>query len=96
MYAKMATKLANNVKGLNFATPTAIQMQVVPLMLQRREVMACAPTGSGKTLAFVVPVLHDLLQGVAAKPDDRKTRVLVVEPTRELARQTYSSPPPAD
>ena len=79
------TYLIRNIKEeLGFATPTPIQMQALPALLERQEVLACAPTGSGKTAAFSIPML------VALKdPSKGSHRALVLSPTRELALQTY-------
>jgi len=65
-----------------YPTPTPIQMQTIPLMLQSREVLSCAPTGSGKTAAFLIPILHHL-----QKPQNGGYRAVIVVPTRELATQ---------
>jgi ATP-dependent RNA helicase DDX52/ROK1 len=54
-------------------------------ILQRREVMACAPTGSGKTAAFIIPILHHLKQH-----STKGFRALVLAPSRELAKQVHS------
>jgi len=63
--------------------PTPIQMQAIPFLLDRRQVLACAPTGSGKTAAYLVPLLHFL----SASKEKRKTRAVILAPTRELAMQ---------
>ncbi|XP_070135425.1 probable ATP-dependent RNA helicase DDX52 isoform X2 [Drosophila bipectinata] len=81
---KLLPRLQQNVLSRGFAQPTPIQMQALPVLLQRRALMACAPTGSGKTLAFLTP----LINGLRA----HKTtglRALVLAPTRELAQQIY-------
>lgn len=64
--------------------PTPIQMQCIPLLLQRRSVLSCAPTGSGKTMCFVLPILSHLKNS-----EKGSFRALVLSPTRELAHQTY-------
>ena len=64
--------------------PTPIQMQAIPFLLDRRQVLACAPTGSGKTAAYLIPLLHFLS---ASKGKKRKTRAVILAPTRELAMQ---------
>ncbi|KAK2170523.1 hypothetical protein LSH36_2g03000 [Paralvinella palmiformis] len=76
--------LSNNVNVLRFEMPTPIQMQAIPVMLHRREILACAPTGSGKTLAFILPILHHL-----QCPQNKGFRAVVLSPTRELAAQTH-------
>nr|XP_017030854.2 probable ATP-dependent RNA helicase DDX52 [Drosophila kikkawai] len=81
---KMLPRLQQNLLGREFAQPTPIQMQALPVLLQRRALMACAPTGSGKTLAFLTPIIDGLRA--------HKTtglRALVLAPTRELAQQIY-------
>ncbi|CAH1232663.1 DDX52 [Branchiostoma lanceolatum] len=78
-------QILNNLQGLGYDEPTPIQMQAIPLMLQRREILACAPTGSGKTAAFILPILHHLQE-----PRRQGFRAVVVSPTRELAKQTFT------
>jgi ATP-dependent RNA helicase RhlE len=68
-----------------FETPTPIQTQAIPVILQGGDVLGLAQTGSGKTAAFALPVLAHLLNERRSTP--RKVRVLVLEPTRELAVQ---------
>ena len=67
---------------LGFSTPTPIQAEVIPPMLEGRDVIGRARTGSGKTAAFALPMLERLKEG------GRKPRALVLAPTRELAQQT--------
>jgi len=59
-------------------------MQALPVLLQRRALMACAPTGSGKTLAFLTPIIDGLRSHKTSG-----LRALVLAPTRELAQQIY-------
>ena len=69
-----------------YATPTPIQAQSIPHLLQGRDLFGAAQTGTGKTAAFALPVLQKL----AAEPPvkgRRPTRALVLAPTRELAAQ---------
>ncbi|XP_071079357.1 probable ATP-dependent RNA helicase DDX52 [Haliotis cracherodii] len=76
--------LLSNIVSVGYKEPTAVQMQAIPTMLQRRDIMACAPTGSGKTAAFIIPILHHLKE-----PRNAGFRAVVLAPTRELAKQTY-------
>ncbi|KJH50580.1 helicase protein [Dictyocaulus viviparus] len=64
---------------------------VVPLMARHRDVLASAPTGSGKTLAFAIPIILDVLRlkKLNKYKDGSKLLAVVLEPTRELAAQTY-------
>ncbi len=65
--------------------PTAIQQQVIPKILQGKDLLASAPTGTGKTLAFVLPALQRILDRDEFSDSDPK--ILILSPTRELARQ---------
>lgn len=80
----MSEKMVQNLVNCNYAKPTAIQMQAIPIMLKGRPLMACAPTGSGKTIAFLAPIINDL-----KAPKKVGYRALVLAPTRELAQQIY-------
>jgi ATP-dependent RNA helicase RhlE len=75
-------QVAAGVVAAGYITPTPIQEQAVPAVMQGQDVMGLAQTGTGKTAAFALPILHRLMQG------DRGTvRALIVAPTRELAEQ---------
>ncbi|XP_076649186.1 DExD-box helicase 52 [Halictus rubicundus] len=80
----IAEHLINNVVKCGYTHPTPIQMQALPIMLQGRQILACAPTGSGKTAAFLLPVIHCL-----GGPQKKGFRAIILSPTRELAKQTY-------
>ncbi len=80
---------ANLLKGihdLGFTRPTPVQSEVIPLILEGKDVIASAQTGTGKTAAFVLPILHRLLNHPAHKP--KGVRALIIAPTRELALQS--------
>lgn len=81
---KMSERLVENLVNCNYAKPTPIQMQAIPIMLKGRPLMACAPTGSGKTIAFLAPVINDL-----KTPKKVGFRAIILAPTRELAQQIY-------
>ncbi len=71
-------------QALGHTAPTPIQQQAVPTVLAGADLLATAPTGSGKTLAYALPLLQRLhLQATS----HRRTRALVLVPTRELAAQ---------
>ncbi|HKJ04798.1 MAG TPA: DEAD/DEAH box helicase [Geopsychrobacteraceae bacterium] len=74
--------VAKGVKVAGYVTPTPIQEQAIPAVMQGADVMGLAQTGTGKTAAFALPILHRLMQGKR-----RVVRALVVAPTRELAEQ---------
>lgn len=71
------------IEDLGYKRPTDIQYKVIPHILNGEDVMAVAPTGTGKTAAFVIPLLHKI-NGYQRKSG---VQVLVMVPTRELARQ---------
>ena len=67
---------------MGFSKPTPIQEQVLPVILQGKDVIACAQTGTGKTAAYLLPLLHKISQNSIAH-----TSALIISPTRELALQ---------
>ena len=79
---RLAAPIAAAVHDSGFRAPRPIQSETIPACLSGRDVMGLAQTGTGKTAAFAIPILHRLLAKKA-----RATRVLVLAPTRELARQ---------
>nr|XP_050857631.1 probable ATP-dependent RNA helicase DDX52 isoform X2 [Vespula vulgaris] len=81
---QVSKKLLNNMKECGYEQPTPIQMQAIPVLLQNRQLLACAPTGSGKTAAFLLPIIHHL-----NAPQKQGFRAIILSPTRELAKQTY-------
>ena len=69
------------------STTTPIQSAVIPIVMSGDDLIGCADTGTGKTAAFLLPILNRLLRARAAAPEERGyTRVLILAPTRELAR----------
>ncbi|MFI5010742.1 MAG: DEAD/DEAH box helicase [Hyphomicrobiales bacterium] len=76
------------VKQAGYTTPTPIQAQAIPHILERRDVLGIAQTGTGKTAAFTLPMLTMLESGRARA---RMPRTLIVEPTRELAAQVVEA-----
>src|ERR1051325_4121125 len=73
------------VRDAGYQHPTPIQAQAIPLVLKGRDVMGLAQTGTGKTAAFTLPIVNHLLDG------PRRTRALVLTPTRELCVQVEES-----
>lgn len=78
----LTPKTLKAVKRLNYVEPMPVQAEVIPLVLNGRDVLATAQTGSGKTAAFTIP-LFDILTR------DENARALVIAPTRELAHQIH-------
>lgn len=77
-------RLNAGIRVARYTTPTPIQEQAIPIVLEGRDVLGIAQTGTGKTAAFVLPILQRLTKGKL-----RKVRALIVSPTRELAEQTH-------
>ena len=73
-----------------YSTPTPVQEQAIPIVLQGTDLLGCAQTGTGKTAAFAIPILQ-LLGSGHTNEKRRKIRSLIVTPTRELAIQIDES-----
>ena len=70
---------------IGYVTPTPIQEQAIPLLIEGNDMLGCAQTGTGKTAAFSLPILDAMAEGPwSGKP---QIRVLMLCPTRELASQ---------
>jgi len=74
-----------------YTTPTPIQAQSIPLILEKRDLLGCAQTGTGKTAAFAIPILQLLHEEKTQERGPRQIKVLVLTPTRELAIQIDES-----
>jgi ATP-dependent RNA helicase RhlE len=83
---KLHPQIAAGIKSQGYDTPTPIQKQAIPPVLEGHDVMGLAQTGTGKTAAFVLPILERLLSGTRGK-----VRALIIAPTRELAEQIHVS-----
>lgn len=77
-------RIVARIKAIGYTTPTPIQQQAIPRVLEGRDVMGLAQTGTGKTAAFLLPILQRLTKGPL-----RRVRALIIAPTRELAEQIY-------
>jgi superfamily II DNA/RNA helicase len=78
----MDDDLLDAISYMGFEEATPIQEQAIPLILENRDLIACAQTGTGKTAAFVLPILQKLVS-----KKHQGTNTLVIVPTRELAVQ---------
>ena len=90
----LSESLVRAVSEHGYTTPTAIQAQAIPVVIQGGDLLAGAQTGTGKTAGFTLPLLERLLRKEIVpknKTDKRKIRVLVLTPTRELAAQVEES-----
>ena len=82
---KLSSNLLKVIEENGYKKPTAIQESVIPLVLDKKDILAKAQTGSGKSASFVLPILEYILHNPSAgKP---KIKVIVLTPTRELAIQ---------
>jgi ATP-dependent RNA helicase RhlE len=77
--------MLEGVKAMGYVEPTAIQLRAIPLIIAGSDVIGSAQTGTGKTAAFALPILSKLAEH---KP---QPRLLVLEPTRELAAQVETA-----
>ncbi len=82
--------ILKSLKEEGYTTPTPIQAQAIPIVLQGTDLLGCAQTGTGKTAAFAIPILQ-LLSANKVYHRRKKIRSLIVTPTRELAIQIGES-----
>jgi len=75
--------LAEGLSMMNFKAATPVQQQSIPIILENKDIIACAQTGTGKTAAFVLPVLHK----IASSKPTKEVNTVIIAPTRELAQQ---------
>ena len=81
----LSAAIIQGVKAMGYVEPTPIQLRAIPLIMSGEDVIGSAQTGTGKTAAFALPILSRLGQ------HSRDPRVLVLEPTRELAAQVETA-----
>lgn len=74
--------LVDGLDSMGFTEATPIQEQTIPVILQQKDLIACAQTGTGKTAAYLLPILHKI-----TKNPQEKVNTIVIVPTRELASQ---------
>lgn len=75
-------ELLEGLLAMGFKNATPIQQQAIPLILAKKDLIACAQTGTGKTGAFLLPIMNMLTEN-----HDRHNTTLILTPTRELAQQ---------
>jgi ATP-dependent RNA helicase RhlE len=74
-----------------YTTPTPIQAEAIPYLLEGKDLLGCAQTGTGKTAAFAIPLLQNIFTGKKAEEGTKPIRALILAPTRELAIQIGES-----
>lgn len=92
----LAPAQVRSCESLGYTEPTPIQLQAIPVVLLGEDLIGCAETGTGKTAAFLLPIIQKITDSQGSAPasqrnikaqKQRKVRVLVLAPTRELAAQ---------
>ena len=78
-------RLLEGIDAAGYDTATPVQQQVIPAILEGKDIIASAQTGTGKTAAFLLPVIHNIITSVHTNEDH--IDALVIVPTRELAIQ---------
>jgi ATP-dependent RNA helicase RhlE len=86
----LSSPLLKAIKEQGYTTPTPIQEKAIPVILQRKDILAGAQTGTGKTAGFTLPIL-ELLHRAKPTKQKHKVKVLIITPTRELASQVAQS-----
>jgi ATP-dependent RNA helicase RhlE len=79
------------IQEQGYSTPTPIQQEAIPLILEKKDVLGCAQTGTGKTAAFAIPILQILSNSKTTERGARSIKSLILTPTRELAIQIDES-----
>ena len=90
VFGLLHPQISKAVSEAGYHTPSPIQEQSIPPLLEGRDMIGCAQTGTGKTAAFTLPIL-DYLGKNNKRPETSKPRVLILAPTRELAAQIGDS-----
>jgi len=86
----LSKQILQAVQEQGYTTPSPIQLEAIPVILERKDVLAGAQTGTGKTAGFTLPIL-ELLTAKQLTTAKYKVRALVLTPTRELAAQVYEN-----
>jgi len=87
---KLIAPIQQALKETGYETPTPIQQQAIPLVLEGHDLLGIAQTGTGKTAAFCLPILN-ILSERQNRREPRSPRALILTPTRELAIQIHKS-----
>jgi ATP-dependent RNA helicase RhlE len=87
----LMAELNRAVSEKGYSSPTPIQKQAIPVILQGRDLMGGAQTGTGKTAGFTLPLLQRLVETDVPRKGRRPLRALILTPTRELAAQVAES-----
>ncbi|MBC7743493.1 MAG: DEAD/DEAH box helicase [Flavobacterium sp.] len=88
---KLIKPLLSALQAEGYISPTPIQEQAIPIILERQDLLGCAQTGTGKTAAFALPILQLLQADPFYGKEPRMIKTLILTPTRELAIQIGES-----
>lgn len=88
---KLIEPILKALKTEGYTTPTPIQQQSIPIILQHRDLLGTAQTGTGKTAAFAIPILQLLYNDRLQHKEQKTIKALILTPTRELAIQIDES-----
>lgn len=75
-------RILDGLSSMGYTKPSPIQEQAIPIILNRKDLIACAQTGTGKTAAYLLPILNNIIHA-----ETRHLNTLIIAPTRELAQQ---------
>lgn len=81
---KLEKAILQGLDAMNFQETTPVQALTIPVILEGKDIIACAQTGTGKTAAYVLPIINELSKGVHP---DHAINAIIMAPTRELAQQ---------
>jgi len=91
--ANLRPLIMENISKSEYKVPLPVQRYAIPMIMDGRDLMACAQTGSGKTASFMLPIIHKLIEmdpDAGAGAFTANPQALIVTPTRELALQIYN------
>ncbi len=91
VFANLIPELQRATAAQEYLSPTPIQEQCIPPLLEGRDIIGCAQTGTGKTAAFSLPLLQKIAKSGSGRPQRGTPRALILAPTRELAAQIGDS-----
>ncbi|KAJ4450546.1 hypothetical protein ANN_01973, partial [Periplaneta americana] len=91
--AGLRSFVLDNVKKSGYMKPTPVQKHALPIIMNGRDLMACAQTGSGKTAAFLLPMINVLLsdpRDLIVTGEHSEPHAIIISPTRELTLQIFN------